>query len=53
VITPDQASKLQEADKLRDEVIKVDAFKDLNPCSTPAKARSKAKAKTRARKTTE
>jgi acyl-CoA dehydrogenase len=55
VITPDQASKMREAEELRDRVIQVDAFKDLNPCSSPTKtkSRSKAKAKTRVRKTTE
>jgi acyl-CoA dehydrogenase len=55
VITPDQANKMRQADKLRDEVIKVDAFKDLNPCSATAKAKvkTKAKAKPRAKKTTD
>ncbi len=61
IITPDQASKLRHADELRDKVIEVDAFKDLNPCPATAKpkpkarpkAKAKAKAKPRARKTTE
>ena len=57
VITPDQASKMREAEELRDKVIQVDAFKDLNPCSSQtkpkAKARAKAKPKAKSRKATE
>lgn len=57
VITPDQASKMREAEELRDQVIQVDAFKDLNPCSSQtkpkAKARAKAKPKAKSRKATE
>ncbi len=53
VITQDQVDILQEAEKLRDQVIQVDAFKDLRPDSAPkTRVKAKTKAKPKARKTT-
>ncbi len=53
VITQEQAGLLQEAERLRDQVIQVDAFKDLKPAPSPKpRAKAKTRAKPKARKTT-